>query len=685
MYRITCDSKTILDTRDEQFIVKNAKVKLSDNTVGEASFTIYKQHPHYDRLAMLKSVFEISDEFGVIFRGRMTERTRDIKKGKAVDLEGSMAYFNDSIVRPYVFPNDWEDENHPEHSSYVAAVESGNVVEYYLAWLIAQHNAQVDEFQQFKLGTVTVADKNNFIERSNSEYPNTFEEIKAKLFESTLGGHLCIRYERDGNYIDYLAEYTEKNLQGITYGENLRDITQTEDGKETYSAIIPRGAEIESKESTGTIAGTETAQKRLTLADHADGDITSDIVKRGDVLYSKSAVAAYGWRFVPSSESVWDDVKEVANLLDRGVDVLEGKATSIPNTIECKAVDLHCTDAQIRSFRMYKKIPVYVAPHDINADFDITTLDIDLLNPQNTNITAGKTVLTMTAIQEKRTNEVKQLLGSLVTKTQFAEGFKETETLIEETTEQILSSVSTTYATQDFVTQEVAKIQITDDQIVAAISGTYATKDEVSDYVEGSLALKIVEEKDEGGNVINRYSQLAADVEKIVFTVGDLEIDCDQFKLDVDGKVKLAIPLANYTDAYAVINEEGIGCSKIEAGGTAVYVRPDGVYVESASPKRASKKIAFDEETLRGTLVGNWDVYGTSTTPFIIEGEDTELDEFSTRIKFSNGNILFCDPASDTSECGIYSYSDYAHLLGTWKLNNSPIVTMHDLKTLGLI
>lgn len=564
MYRITCDSKTILDTRDEQFIVKNAKVKLSDNTVGEASFTIYKQHPHYDRLAMLKSVFEISDEFGVIFRGRMTERTRDIKKGKAVDLEGAMAYFNDSIVRPYVFPDDWEYEEHPDHSSYVAAVESGNVVEYYLAWLIAQHNAQVDEFQQFKLGTVTVADPNNHIERANSEYPNTFEEIKAKLFDSTLGGHLCIRYERDGNYIDYLAEYTEKNLQGITYGENLRDITQTEDGKETYSAIIPRGAEIESKESTGTIAGTETAQKRLTLADHADGDITSDIVKRGDVLYSKSAVAAYGWRFVPSSESVWDDVKEVANLLDRGVDVLEGKATSIPNTIECKAVDLHCTDAQIRSFRMYKKIPVYVAPHDINADFDITTLDIDLLNPQNTNITAGKTVLTMTAIQEKRTNEVKQLLGSLVTKTQFANGFKVTESLIEKNNENILLQISGTYVTTDdlgnYATTESVK-----NEISASLEGinlsVYSIEERLgkcatTEYVDGSLALKIV--TDENGK---KYSELAADVDKIVFNSGEIEINSDYFTLDSEG-VKIEngeITMTSDNSSYkTVLNHRGL-------------------------------------------------------------------------------------------------------------------------------
>lgn len=418
MYRITCDGYSLLDTRDENLILFKPKVALTDNAAGGASFTIYKNHPYYDRLAMMRSVFEISDEYGVIFRGRMTEHSKDIKKGKAVDLEGVMTFFNDSIVRPYTFPKDWEKESHPDHSGYVAAKASGNVVKFYLGWLIEQHNAQVDEFQRFKLGNVTVSDKNNYIERWTSEYPNTFEEIKSKLFDSALGGHICIRYEADGNYIDYLAEYTEVNQQGIVYGENLRDFSEVEDGKQAYSAIIPIGEETTVKTETGenyegmygTIVGEESVKVRLTITSLPDGDITDDIVKRGDMLYSKRAVAAYGWRYVPSAEATWDDVTLATNLQDRGVEVLEGSLTQIPKIIECTAVDLHCTDEQIRSFRMYKKIPVYVAPHGISADLDITKLDIDLLNPQNTKITAGKTIVAMTDLQAKQKDEVKTLV-----------------------------------------------------------------------------------------------------------------------------------------------------------------------------------------------------------------------------------------------------------------------------------
>ena len=149
----------------------------------------------------------------------MTEDSADVYNSKAVDLEGAMAYFNDSTVRPFSFPGDFA-----ENAEYITAAESGNVIEFFLKWLIDRHNEQVQEFQRFKLGNVTVSDPNNYLSRSSTEYASTWETLKGKLFESALGGFLCIRYESDGNYIDYLSEFTLTNTQEIVFGENLRDL-----------------------------------------------------------------------------------------------------------------------------------------------------------------------------------------------------------------------------------------------------------------------------------------------------------------------------------------------------------------------------------------------------------------------------------------------------------------------------
>lgn len=392
MYTLKCDGHPLLDVRDDDFIVINPKVTVETNTVGSGSFTIYKNHPNFDRLKRLKSVFEVRDEIGVIFRGRMTDDSIDFDNGKAVDLEGLMAFFNDSIVRPYDFPNGFLN-----NTEYVTAAESGNVVEFFLKWLIDNHNSQVQPFQQFKLGKVTVKDLNNYITRSNTNYAKTWDEIKSKLFNSALGGFLCIRYEDDGNYIDYLAEFELTNTQDIVFGENLLDLKRDTSGSTTYSACIPIGAEIEVEAEDGT-----KTKKKVTLADLPDGDITDDIVKSGDTLYSKSAVEQFGWIYAPVSETTWDDVKEANNLLTKSTAYISGTAPTLAETIETTAADLHYSDEEIRSFRIYRKQRVYSVPHGLSAVYNLTKLVIDLLKPQNTKITVGETKQTLTDINKKQ-------------------------------------------------------------------------------------------------------------------------------------------------------------------------------------------------------------------------------------------------------------------------------------------
>lgn len=411
-YKIKCDDFPILDLRKEELIVLNPRVKLEVNTVGEASFTIYNQHPYYDKLKKKKSIVEVSDEFGVIFRGRITDDTRDFNNGRAIDIEGVMAFFNDSIVRPYSFPNDFL-----EDADYIA---STNKVEFFLKWLVENHNSQVHPFQQLKLGNVTVSDPNNYITRSDSKRSNTWNVLKEKLFESDLGGYLCVRYEADGNYIDYLSEFELTNTQEIKFGENLLDLTHESSAIETYSAIIPIGATTEVPvESENDEGEAETIKVELTLEGIADGDVTDDIVKtkmsNGEhVLYSKKAVEEYGWIFAPVDETTWNDVTNVNNLLSKGVNHLVGKAVMLSDTIELSAVDLHFTDDEIQSFRIYRNVNVVSLPHGLSESYQLTKLDIDILNPQNTTITVGETKLTLIDQNNKEQSTTVQKIETVV-------------------------------------------------------------------------------------------------------------------------------------------------------------------------------------------------------------------------------------------------------------------------------
>lgn len=547
---MTCDGYPLLDTRFDELILEKPRVKTEVNTVGEGSFRIFFDHPHIDKLIPLRSIFEVSDEYGVFFRGRMTEDTKDFDNCKDVDLEGAMSYFNDSVVRPYVFPDDFE-----EDADYLAAVESGNVVPFYLGWLIKQHNEQVDEFQRFKLGVVTVEAKS--LERSAEEYPSTWTELSQKTFNSSLGGNLCIRYEADGNYIDYLADFTEVNEQGIVYGENLLDISQNTNASETYSAIIPIGAEIESTESDGDIyegeygdiVGSSTVKKKLTLKDldadeYPDGDIKGhdDIAKKGDTLYSKSAVAAYGWRYAPREETMWDDVTEAKNLLSNGLTYLEGNVTKIPNVIKVTAYDQNCTDSQIRSFRIYKKIPIYTPAHDVIDTFDLTALDRDLIEAQNTKITVGKTVFkTLTEVQNKQNQANSR---TYATQSQVAQNARATEKLIDATKTIIMEDVASTYAT--------------------------------SESVEASKVLDVVEDADGV-----KQSELNKNIKLVKFVAGQFIFEGTNFSLDEEGKIKAT---SGYIGEWLISNGE-LRQSFVDPQNIRHHVRlkEDGVFYQESN------------------------------------------------------------------------------------------------------
>ena len=388
-YQITCDGYVLDDPRDEELFVLNPKCNLEANKIGESSFEIIAAHPHFGKLRKKRSIFEIRQDNEPIFRGRMTEDTKDFNNTKLVDLEGVLSFFNDSIIRPFSFPEDFLD-----NADYVKAAESGNVVEFFLKWLIDRHNEQTQPFQHFRLGRVTVSDKNNYLSRSSKDYLKTWEILKTKLFESEIGGFLCIRYEDDGNYIDYLEDFELINAQPIAYGENLLDLSSTSNASETYSAVIPLGKrrnEIDTESDDDS---------RLTIEDLPDGEITADIVKSGDTIYSKSAIDDYGWVCAPTTETTWEDVGEAVNLQTRGVDFLKNTGIMLKNTITIKAVDLHYSDDEIEAFRIYRYVHLKSEPHNQEDFYRLSRLEIDLHNPQNTGITIGDTRLSLMDINE---------------------------------------------------------------------------------------------------------------------------------------------------------------------------------------------------------------------------------------------------------------------------------------------
>ena len=572
MYTIKCDGYILHDPRDDEgkLLVQNPKCKLEVNTVGEASFSIFENHPFYSRLQKMRSIFEIQQDGEPIFRGRMTDDTQDFNNTLLVDLEGVLAFFNDSIVRPFMYPENFQGTGYDE------AASSGNVVEYFLKWLIDNHNEQVQEFQRFKLGKVTVADPNNYITRASTEYLKTWDVLKTKLFESGLGGFLCIRYEEDGNYIDYLEDFEFVNTQRVVYGENLLDLTTESDASATYSAIIPFGKKM------NEIDEASDDDSRLTILALPDGDITDDIVKDGDTLYSKSTVERVGWIYAPVQDTTWEDVMDESNLQSKGVEYLVQTATKLLNTITITAIDLHYSDAEVESFRIYRYVRFESKPHELTDLFRLTKLELDLMNPQNTKITIGDQIVSLTDINSKAQKTLSEKVDNIVIQTtthttdiaEIQNIVMEQSTAVVSTCEDIILAALQSYVeTSNYESLKETiqtQLQVLADQLSVQITETVQRIEDV----DGDLQEKF--------NTITKY--FTFDINGL--TIGQVDnpnkvvIDNDEISILVNGIVvqrfdsngKALIPELNVTRAlnlfgYLIDQDENgnVNCEYIES------------------------------------------------------------------------------------------------------------------------
>ena len=369
MYRLTYEDYILYDPRlatpEDRLIIRDPKVHLAVDKAGEMSFLLQPEHPYVDKLRKMSGVVELTDGATPIYRGRITRDTIDFYGVHTVETEGLLACLNDSIIEPFAYPEDFT-----EDTGYQEAAASGNVVEYLFYWLLGQHNAQVSVEQQLKPGTCTVTDPNNYITRSSTDYQTTMEAIRGKLFGSSLGGHLLIRYEADGNYLDYYADLPLTNTQPVEFAANLLDLTTELDGTDIYTAILPLGKD------------------GLTIAELSDTDLTDDLVKNGKIIYSKSGIAAHG-RITRCIK--WDDVTVPANLQTKAKAALADNGLAMP-------VDLGWQDA-VQHFRIGRMTLLASTPHGYRASYPLLELSPDILDPGNTQITMGATRATYTGTQ----------------------------------------------------------------------------------------------------------------------------------------------------------------------------------------------------------------------------------------------------------------------------------------------
>lgn len=359
-------------------------IKLGINTIDSFTFNIYKNNQGYDLIKSLKTKIEVinTKTNKVEFKGRVLLPKQKMSNlglfTKTVVCESELGYLMDSTQRYGKYHN--------------------VTVREFLEIIIEQHNKQVSEDKQFKVGQVTVTDNNDSLYRFIG-YEKTFNTIQDKLIDR-LGGELRIRYINGVRYLDYLEEIGSVSTTEIRLAKNLVTLEEEKDPTSIITRLVPLG----SKKTVIDNNGEETEiEERITVAEINNGlDYIDDIEAMGEFGIIEDTVT-------------FDDVNIVENLLRKGQEYLKSN-NKIRKSYSITALDLSLIGLDINSIDLYNYYKVSNSLMNIDEELRVIEKTIKIESPEDSTVQVGEKFDDIKKYQlsvSKTANEVKEVQNKL--------------------------------------------------------------------------------------------------------------------------------------------------------------------------------------------------------------------------------------------------------------------------------
>ena len=194
--------------------------------ISDLTFKINPKNPAWNKVKPLRTLIKVVDFKlnKIIFDGRVLKPVQSMSADGMFTIEylceSKKAYLLDSYQRYGKYKN--------------------VTISYLLNVILTNHNSQVEAHKRFKLGNVTVTDSNDSVYRFLG-YEKTFDTIQDKLV-SRLGGHIVIRTETDGMYLDYLKNIGITSTTPIRLRSNLKDLQKEIDPTEIITRLVVLGS-----------------------------------------------------------------------------------------------------------------------------------------------------------------------------------------------------------------------------------------------------------------------------------------------------------------------------------------------------------------------------------------------------------------------------------------------------------
>lgn len=340
--------------------IGEAKAALGVGAAASFSFVIYPNDAMYGKLTQLTTYIDVVRDGEYVFRGRVVAVTpknnNDGSFWQEVTCESALAYLNDTLVM-------WERVDEPP----------GN----FFRRLINNHNNQVDDERKLKIGNVNVTNSTNNVYCYVEDGITTLAEINADLISSErLGGELSVRYESDGNYIDWTWDAKVKGEQEIVLTRNLIELTTTPDISTVASVLYPFGATQDSNNNTTDDKAKDVSTPKINIKSVNGGK---------PYIIDDYMLSRYGW---VAKSNTWDDVKDPRNLLNKARDYLS-ELRKVKLSYTLTAVDMYPLGVVGRPFELGKYYHVVNQAVGLDEWLRIIGISLDLDKPLETTYTIG--------------------------------------------------------------------------------------------------------------------------------------------------------------------------------------------------------------------------------------------------------------------------------------------------------
>lgn len=367
MIQIYVNDELTYDSRVEEYDLLGLKITTGLNKGGTAEITMPLGHPAYRSYKAYQSIVEIYRDGDLRFRGRALYTTDNFDRTRTVVCEGELCFFRDVVLRPHIIGT----------GGGVAAAFREYSGRYAVG--VGYH-----ERKAITTGEVTVPASGG-VYRNKIEEPITLLDLLL-LLANTFGGYFTFSWDYEstnlGKYrrqINWVASSGNESGQIIEAGENLFDFTRAEINTDLCTAVMPYGAK---NPETG---------ERVNVRDYNGGT---------DIVEDEEAIANFGYIAKPL---IYDDVEDAKTLCDLAKAYLD-EHKQLLQSLTISALDLSYIDKSIESFKLGDHIRVISKAHGVDEIFLLSELTEDLLNPDRSLITLGKSTKTLTSLEVDRLN-----------------------------------------------------------------------------------------------------------------------------------------------------------------------------------------------------------------------------------------------------------------------------------------